>query len=64
VSNLDQAGARLLVSADNGSCLEIQGEQNAAGRWDLDSRFVLLTGVGERFSVNGWCRTIETGVSA
>ena len=48
-------------------CLEgvmVQGEQDDAGCWDLDSRFVLLTDDGERFSVNGWCCTIETGVSA
>ena len=64
---LGTQGVRLLVSADDGSGLEgvvIEGDQDAAGRWDLDSRFVLLTDDGERFSVNGWCCSIETGVSA
>jgi hypothetical protein len=63
----DQVGLRLLVSADDGSCLEgvvVQGEQDDAGRWDLDGQFVLQTDDGERFSVNGWCCSIETGVSA
>jgi len=64
---LGTQGTRLLVSTDDGSCLEgvvIEGEHDDAGHWDLDSRFVLLTDDDERFSVNGWCCTIETGVSA
>lgn len=64
---LNQPGAPLMVFADDGSCLEgvvIEGEHDDAGRWDLDGQFVLLTDDGERFRVNGWCCTIETGVSA
>ena len=64
---LDQAGAPLLVFADDGACLEglvVEGELDEAGRWDLDGRFVLQTDDGERFSVSGWYCTIETGVSA
>ena len=63
---MDQVGAQLLVFADDGECLEgviVDGERDDAGRWDLDSRFVLLTDEGERFRVNGWCCSIETGVS-
>ena len=63
---LSEPGARLLVSGDNGSGLEgvvVKGERDDAGGWDLDSQFVLLTDDGERFRVNGWCCTIETGVS-
>lgn len=64
---LGTQGARLLVSGDGGSELEgvvVDGERDDAGRWDLDSQFVLLTDEGERFRVNGWCCSIETGVSA
>lgn len=60
-------GVRLLVSGDDGSELEgvvVDGECDDAGRWDLDGQFVLLTDDGERFRVNSWCCTIETGVSA
>ena len=59
--------ALLLVFANDGSCLGdmgIGGERDEASRWDLGSRFVLLTDDGEQFRVNGWCCTIETGVSA
>ncbi len=62
VVNLDQASARLLVFAVDGSCLEgvvVGNDQDDTGRWDLDGRFVLLTDGGERFSVNGWCCDIE-----
>ena len=67
VARLDRAGARLLVSGDDGSELEgvvVDGEHDDAGRWELDGQFVLLTDDGERFRVNGWCCRIETGVSA
>lgn len=60
--NLNQPGARLLVSADDGWGLEgvvIEGERDDAGRWDLDGQFVLLTDEGERFRVGGWCCGIE-----
>ena len=63
---LGARGVRLLVSADDGTGLEgvvIGGERDDAGRWDLDSQFVLLTDEGERFRVKDWCCTIETGVS-
>lgn len=63
---LGTQGARLLVSGDDGSDLEgvvVDGERDDAGCWDLDTQFVLLTDEGERFGVNGWCCTIETGVS-
>ncbi len=66
-THLGQLGARLLVSGDDGSDLEsvvVEGERDDAGRWELDGQFVPLTDEGERFSVNGWCCTIETGVSA
>ena len=66
-ARLDQPGVRLLVSGDDGSELEgvvVDGERDDAGHWELDSQFVLLTEDGERFRVNGWCCTIETGVSA
>ncbi len=65
--SLNQPGARLLVSGDDGSDLEgvvVEGERDDAGRWELDGQFVLQTDDGERFSVNGWCCSIETGVSA
>lgn len=66
-THLGQSGARLLVSADDGSGLEgivVDGERDDAGGWDLDGQFVLLTDDGEQFSVNGWCCTIETSVEA
>lgn len=67
MARLDRAGVRLLVSGDDGSELEgivVEGERDDVGRWDLDGQFVLLTDDGERFRVNGWCCSIETGVSA
>lgn len=65
-TRLNRAGARLPVSGDGGFELEgvvVNSERDAAGRWDLDSQFVLLTDEGEQFRVNGWCCTIETGIS-
>lgn len=59
---LGQPSARLMVSDEATSCIEgviVEGDRDDAGRWDLDSRFVLLTDEGERFTVNGWCCNIE-----
>jgi hypothetical protein len=59
---LGRPGTRLMVADDGASYIEgvvVKGEQDDTGRWDLDSRFVLQTDEGERFTVDGWCCSIE-----
>ena len=54
-------GARLLVEGGD-AVLEgviVDGDKEEDGRWDLDSRFVLLTVDGERVRVSGWMCLIE-----